>query len=63
MSDDDFDIDLEDDADLDDMLVEEPAEEEPADDASPDLQDATEICGGDAELGQMLIDLVMRLKG
>jgi len=49
------------DEDLGDLEIEE---SEPADDASPDLADATEICGGDAELGQMLLDLLdRRMKG
>jgi hypothetical protein len=57
---DEFDIDLE---DGDDDIMAEPDDD--ADDmsldADPDLADATEICNGDAEQGQMLLDLIRRL--
>jgi hypothetical protein len=64
MADEDYDVDDLDDLEDDDFPLEDEddAAEDAALDASPDLADATTICGGDAELGQMLIDLVMRLK-
>lgn len=60
MAEDEFDIDLE---DGEDDLIADVAEDDGdmALDADPDLSDATEIAGGDAELGQMLLDLIRRL--